>query len=76
MSKDDRTGCRGCRFSVPLYIGDGDELMNCCVYILRTGKKRPCMPGAGCTVYEPIRTDKYTAVPGEEWRKSIDMHWI
>ena len=54
-------GCRGCRFSIPIYIGDGDELMNCCVYILRTGRKRPCIPGTGCTVYEPAATDNNTA---------------
>lgn len=54
-------GCQGCRFSVPIYIGDGDELMNCCVYILRTGRKRPCIPGEGCTVYEPAEIDDNAA---------------
>ncbi len=44
--------CGGCRYSVPVYIGDGDELMTACVYILRTGKRRPCPPGEGCTVRE------------------------
>ena len=55
-----RTGCEGCRYSVPIYMGDGDELMDCCVYILRTGRKRPCIPGAGCTVYESARVDENT----------------
>ena len=55
-----KTGCEGCRYSVPIYMGDGDELMDCCVYILRAGRKRPCMPGAECTVYEPARVDENT----------------
>ena len=54
----DRTGCEGCRYCVPIYIGDGDELLSCCVYILRTGRKRPCKPGAGCTVYEKAGMDE------------------
>ena len=73
MSKDDRTGCKGCRFSIPLYIGDGDELLNCCVYILRTGKKRPCIPGEGCTVYEPALKDEDTSYSIENPRKCNDF---
>ncbi len=45
--------CEGCRYAVPVYMGDGEELMRACVYILRTGRKRPCPPGEGCTVREP-----------------------
>lgn len=45
--------CGGCRFSVPVYMGDGDELLTACVYILRTGRRRPCPPGEACRVYEP-----------------------
>lgn len=56
--KSERAGCEGCRCCVPIYIGDGDELLNCCVYILRTGHKRPCKPGAECTVYEKAEVDK------------------
>ena len=59
MKKRAKTGCEGCRFSSPIYMGDRDELMKCCVYILRTGRKRPCIPGAGCTVREPLRTNEY-----------------
>lgn len=54
-----RRGCRDCRFSVPVYIGDGDELMNCCVYILRMGRRRPCPPGEACTVRETAGMDTY-----------------
>lgn len=45
-------GCEGCRYAAPVYMGDGDELMTACVYILRTGHRRPCPPGEGCTVRE------------------------
>ena len=45
--------CGGCRFSVPVYMGDGDELLTACVYILRTGRRRPCPPGEACAVFEP-----------------------
>ena len=51
-----KRACEGCRFSVPVYIGDGDELMTACVYILRTGHRRPCPPGERCTAYEPAQT--------------------
>ena len=49
--------CAGCRFAVPVYMGDGEELLTACVYILRTGKKRPCPPGRECTVREPAGGD-------------------
>ena len=55
-------GCGGCRFAVPVYIGDGGELMSACVYILRMGKKRPCPPGAACAVYEPANPDENSAI--------------
>ncbi len=47
--------CAQCRFGIPIYMGDGDELMTACVYILRTGHKRPCPAGDGCAVFEPAR---------------------
>ena len=54
--------CGGCRYGVPVYIGDGEELLTACVYILRTGKRRPCPPGEACWAYEsaegPARTDE------------------
>ena len=60
-----RRGCTGCRFSVPVYIGDGDELMNCCVYILRMGRRRPCRPGEACTVRETAGMDIYSGKAAE-----------
>ena len=48
-----KSKCDGCRFSVPVAFGEGDELMRACVYILRRGHRRPCPPGDACTVYEP-----------------------
>ena len=56
--RKDRAGCEGCRYCMPIYIGDGDELLSCCVYILRTGRKRPCKPGAECTVFEGAAMDE------------------
>ena len=55
--------CAGCRFLAPVYIGDGDELLSACVYILRTGQKRPCPAGPGCTAYQPAEREDYTARP-------------
>ena len=49
--------CGRCRFAVPVYMGDGDELLTACVYILRTGRRRPCPPGDGCQVFEPARPE-------------------
>ena len=60
--KKERVGCEGCRYCVPIYIGDGDELLNCCVYILRKGSKRPCKPGAECTVYEKASLDENSLI--------------
>ena len=51
--------CGSCRFAVPVYMGDGEDLMTACVYILRTGKKRPCPPGGACTVREPAEPEEY-----------------
>lgn len=38
--------CRGCKYAVCL---SGDW---CCDYLLRTGHRRPCPSGEGCTVRE------------------------
>ena len=50
--------CGGCRYNLPVYMGDGDELLTACVYILRTGHKRPCPAGEACSVFEPARPDR------------------
>lgn len=65
-------GCAGCRFASPVYMGDGEELMCACVYILRTGKRRPCPPGPGCLVREPAGEER----PGGGMREAIaaDVH--
>lgn len=52
--------CAACRFDMPVYIGDGDELLTACVYILRTGHKRPCPAGDACSVFEPASPDDRT----------------
>lgn len=58
--------CRRCRFAVPVYMGDGDELLTACVYILRTGKRRPYPPGEDCRVYEPAQINSHTQEQREE----------
>lgn len=42
--------CRDCIYRG--YLGDGGPI---CEYILKTGCKRPCPMGAGCTVKQPER---------------------
>lgn len=59
--------CARCRFGIPVYMGDGEELLTACVYILRTGRRRPCPPGEGCVAYEPARPEPGTTMTiGEE----------
>ena len=48
-----RAPCDRRRYGAPVYIGDGDELMAACTYLLHTGHRRPCPAGPGCTVFEP-----------------------
>lgn len=40
------------------YRGIVCENLYCCNYLLRTGKIRPCSPGAGCTVKVPIKVKR------------------
>lgn len=40
-----RHPCSGCTY----YYGHSDY-SRCCNYLLVTGRRRPCPPGAGCTV--------------------------
>lgn len=37
--------CKGCIYRCNLY-----NYLYCCDYFLRTGKRRPCPAGQGCTV--------------------------
>ena len=39
--------CRGCMYQGHLYTSDKE--LRTCDYILITGQRRPCPPGAGCT---------------------------
>lgn len=47
--------CNKCLYSCPVDLGDNCEMLRACVYILLHGERRPCPPGAACTVYEPAR---------------------
>ena len=45
--------CKNCRFSYPVDLGDGGEMLRACVYILRRGERRPCPAGDACTAFAP-----------------------
>jgi len=49
----DRTKCRSCDFSSVVDFGADGRMLRACLYILATGRRRPCAPGKGCTVYRP-----------------------
>jgi hypothetical protein len=48
-----RDKCKGCYYARWVNVGVGGEMMLACEYILNEYKKRPCKPGASCTVYRP-----------------------
>ncbi len=50
-----RDKCNKCIYSCPVDVGEENEMMRACVYILVKYERRPCPAGAGCTVYEPRR---------------------
>ena len=39
--------CKGCEYHGKLHPGETSP--GCCDYLLITGRRRPCPPGAGCT---------------------------
>ena len=45
--------CGRCVWSTWVNMGEEGEFLRACVYILHHGRRRPCPPGAGCTVFEP-----------------------
>lgn len=47
--------CRNCRYSTPVEMGENNQMLRGCVYILRTGTRRPCPGGTDCSVYRPRR---------------------
>ena len=49
--------CKSCAYSCALDIGSSRDPYTACVYILHTGKCRPCPPGKDCAVYEPRPKD-------------------
>ncbi len=52
--------CKSCRYSFLADIGEEGKLLTACVYILRTGSRRPCPFGRDCTAYRrrETRTDR------------------
>lgn len=53
MAKDP---CAGCVY----WAKTGSGETHYCSYLLRTDKMRPCPPGEGCTVKEPIKRKRRT----------------
>lgn len=49
VTKKGADPCEGCWYRTPLAESQQDG-PKCCSYILDTKKRRPCPPGAGCTV--------------------------
>jgi len=47
--------CKSCYYSREVDVGAGKakERLRACLYILATGKRRPCPAGKKCTVYRP-----------------------
>jgi len=45
--------CKRCCYSCPVDAGEDGRMLTACVYILHTGKRRPCKPEKDCTVYKP-----------------------
>lgn len=43
--------CRTCRYSYLVDLGENGEMLRACVYIVKTGSRRPCAPGEACTVW-------------------------
>ena len=54
--------CKGCMYQGHLYTSDKE--LRTCDYLLITGHRRPCPPGAGCTAKKLVngrsrrKTDK------------------
>ena len=51
------SNCKSCVYSCPVDFGSSGNPHTACVYILHTGKRRPCRPGEECTVYKPRQKD-------------------
>lgn len=47
--------CRSCAYSCTVNVGEEREMMRACVYILHTGRRRPCPAGKDCTEYKPVQ---------------------
>lgn len=50
--------CRRCRYSYLVDLGENGDMLRACVYIAKTGVRRPCPAGPGCTVWEPREEKK------------------
>lgn len=44
--------CRNCRYSALMDMGEDGEMLRACIYILKTGTRRPSPPGENCTAWE------------------------
>jgi hypothetical protein len=50
-----RSKCERCYYSRMVNVGANGQMMLACEYILHEYERRPCKPGAECTVYRPRR---------------------
>ena len=51
--------CDSCKFCTMAQDPSTEGFMNACIYILRTGHKRPCPPGELCTVRVELPKPKH-----------------
>ena len=57
-TKRERSKCFYCRFGQWIQLSVGAKWQTVCVYILMTGKRRPCPYGEACSVYQPRKRRK------------------
>lgn len=58
--------CRACKYSFQANFGDGKGMARSCEFLLKAGRKRPCLPGDECTEFKPAPRRKYSA-----WYKEV-----
>jgi len=52
MLKVKRNKCKYCRYSFVSAVVEDNKYLPACIYILMTGKRRPCEAGENCVVFE------------------------
>ncbi len=52
MARDKTYICARCRFGRWVDLGEDGGMLTACCYILKTGERRGCPAGEGCTKYQ------------------------